>query len=76
MLPSKDILYSTWWNDECYTPKYWVEPIIKYLEDHYIMTNEENPILETDSNLLKSLKRLWWWSKKYRNPTIWCPFDK
>jgi len=31
MLPSNDILYSSWGNDECYTPKYWVEPIIKYI---------------------------------------------
>lgn len=30
-MQSKDILYSAWGNDECYTPAYWVVPIIKYL---------------------------------------------
>lgn len=30
-MESKDILYSAGWNDECYTPKYWVKPILKFL---------------------------------------------
>lgn len=30
-MDSWKILYSKWNNDECYTPKYWVEPIIKYI---------------------------------------------
>lgn len=30
-IDSKKILYSKWNNDECYTPWYWVEPIIKYI---------------------------------------------
>lgn len=31
MIKSWEILYSKWWNDECYTPEYWVLPIIKYI---------------------------------------------
>lgn len=31
MLNSKEILYSSGNNDECYTPDYWVKPILKYI---------------------------------------------
>lgn len=30
-MDSKNILYSEWSNDECYTPRYGVIPIVKYL---------------------------------------------
>lgn len=30
-MESWKVLYSKWNNNECYTPEYWVEPIIKYL---------------------------------------------
>lgn len=30
----KTLLYSKWKNDECYTPAYWVEPIIKYIKKY------------------------------------------
>ena len=32
-MESKDILYSAGSNDECYTPKYGVDPIIKYIKE-------------------------------------------
>lgn len=32
---SKDILYSSGKNDECYTPDYWVRPIIWYIREHF-----------------------------------------
>lgn len=31
---SQSILYSQWNNDECYTPWYWVKPIIKYIKKY------------------------------------------
>jgi len=31
MIDSKKVLYSKWKNDECYTPAYWVQPILKYI---------------------------------------------
>ena len=31
MINSWKVLYSAWWNDECYTPEYAVKPILKYL---------------------------------------------
>jgi len=31
MIDSKKVLYSKWKNDECYTPAYWVKPILKYI---------------------------------------------
>lgn len=30
-MKSNDILYSSGRNDECYTPRYAVEPLLKYL---------------------------------------------
>jgi len=33
-MESWKILYSKWWNDECYTPAYWVEPILKYIKKY------------------------------------------
>jgi len=32
-MKSKDILYSKWNNDECYTPEYAVKPILKYIPE-------------------------------------------
>lgn len=62
MLQSNEILYSKWNNDECYTPEYWVEPIIKYI-------NKETFISEKDGD--------WKLLYTQRRPTvIWCPFDK
>lgn len=31
-MDSKKILYSQWWNDECYTPAYWIEPILEFIK--------------------------------------------
>ena len=36
-MKSKEILYSLWKNYECYTPRYGVLPIIKYLHKYIIM---------------------------------------
>lgn len=35
-------MYSKWWNDECYTPKYWVIPLLKHLESYKIRNNKKN----------------------------------
>lgn len=32
MIDSSSVLYSGWNNDECYTPRYWVEPIVEYVK--------------------------------------------
>ena len=32
-MKSQDILYSKWNNDEMYTPRYAVEPILKYIQN-------------------------------------------
>ena len=36
-MKSNDVLYSKGKNDECYTPAYGVEPIIKYLDKDKII---------------------------------------
>lgn len=36
-MDSKNILYSKGKNDECFTPDYWVKPIIKYLPKNKII---------------------------------------
>jgi hypothetical protein len=40
-MTSKDIMYSKGKNDECYTPPYTVEPIIKYIEQ-YMLRNAKD----------------------------------
>ena len=62
-IDSKKILYSKWNNDECYTPAYWVEPIIKYID-----TFKAVRWLSINN---------WQVEKTYSyEPIIWCPFDK
>ena len=58
-MDSKEVLYSSWNNDECYTPRYGVLPLIKHLE-----TFTKNKLHKNELSLMdkKSIK-------------IWCPFD-
>lgn len=70
MLASKYILYSPWNNDECYTPKYWVEPIIKYIQDivDWMIVNWKIyrkptiwcPFDKEESNFVILLKEAWY----------------
>lgn len=53
MLKSKDILYSVGKNDECYTPKYAVIPIVKYLDRDKIIWC---PFDTEESEFVKVLK--------------------
>ena len=55
-MESKDILYSSWWNDECYTPKYGVKPIIKYIKSWSIIWC---PFDKEESNFVILLKEAW-----------------
>ena len=36
-MKSKDVLYSSGNNDECYTPAYGVEPILKYIPEDAVV---------------------------------------
>ena len=49
---SKEILYSQGNNDECYTPKYGVYPIIKYIPKDAIVWC---PFDDSDSNFVKMI---------------------
>lgn len=52
-MKSNDILYSSGMNDECYTPRYAVEPLLKYLpKDKTIWC----PFDKEDSEFVKLLK--------------------
>jgi len=51
---SKDILYSKWNNDECYTPEYWVRPILKYIPDWAIV---RYPFDTKESNFVKLISK-------------------
>ena len=53
-MKSNDILYSKGKNDECYTPAYGVEPIIKYLDKDKIIWC---PFDTDKSEFVKILKR-------------------
>lgn len=37
MINSKEVLYSKGSNDECLTPKYGVEPILKYIPKDWVI---------------------------------------
>lgn len=63
MLPSKDILYSKWANDEMYTPRYAVEPVLKYIR-------KVNWADVSKMTLTEACR-----STNFIKPTIWCPFD-
>ena len=52
-MESKDILYSAGRNDECYTPRYGVYPILKYLNKEQIIWC---PFDTKESNFVKILK--------------------
>jgi hypothetical protein len=59
---SKEILYSSGGNDECYTPDYGVYPILKFI------INYEYEIYQKDKKDIMNLEK--------RNMIVWCPFDK
>ena len=56
-MDSKDILYSAWNNDECYTPKYWVLPILKYIPKGSIVWC---PFDTEESNFVIEIKKAWY----------------
>lgn len=68
MLQSNEILYSKWNNDECYTPAYWVEPIIKYIDfviNNWLYLKEEKPVIwcpfdKEESNFVKLIREAWY----------------
>jgi len=72
MINSNKILYSSWKNDECFTPWYWVKPIIKYIEQFINIWRHENylwiendlitiwcPFDKEDSEFVKQFKVAW-----------------
>jgi len=76
MLQSNEILYSKWNNDECYTPEYWVEPIIKYI---WHIINIKNNYFISENQYIPVWKIIEWnlhENPNQRKPVIWCPFDK
>lgn len=52
---SKNILYSKGKNDECYTPSYGVEPILKYIPDNTVVWC---PFDTENSEFVKQIKKL------------------
>lgn len=60
-MDSKDILYSKWGNDECYTPEYAVIPIGKYISKLPFEERKELtiwcPFDKEESNFVKLLRR-------------------
>ena len=56
MLKSNEILYSSWNNDECYTPEYAVEPIIKYIPKWNVIWC---PFDTDESNFVKIIRSAW-----------------
>jgi len=52
-LSRREILYSTGKNDECYTPPYGVEPILKYIPDNKIVWC---PFDKEDSEFVKQIR--------------------
>lgn len=52
-MKSNDILYSSGRNDECYTPRYAVEPLLKYLPKYKTI---QCPFDKEDSEFVKLLK--------------------
>lgn len=61
MINSWKVLYSEWANDEMYTPRYAIEPVLKYIPKEILYINK--PKDDNDSVFC------------YRKPIIWCPFD-
>lgn len=55
-MKSNEILYSAWNNDECYTPCYWVEPILKYIPSWKIIWC---PFDTEESNFVKMIREAW-----------------
>lgn len=56
---SKTLLYSINRNDECYTPRYAVEPIIKYIDKTKIIWC---PFDTEKKRVCKGVKRKWIYS--------------
>ncbi len=56
-IDSQWVLYSQWNNDECYTPAYWVKPIIKYIPKGKII---RCPFDKEDSQFVIQLKEEWY----------------
>ena len=55
-MKSWKILYSKWNNDECYTPYYWVEPIIKYIPKEKTI---RCPFDKEGSEFVKQIQKIW-----------------
>lgn len=71
-MESKDILYSKWNNDECYTPWYWIEPIIKYIPPDKIIWC---PFDKEESNFVKLIRQAWY-NVEYSHIDNWQDFFK
>ena len=60
MPTSKDILYSAGKNDECYTPRYGVTPILKHIKNRFPIENNKVtiwcPFDKEDSEFVKVFK--------------------
>lgn len=54
MIKSKEVLYSKGKNDECYTPAYGVEPILKYIPKGAVVWC---PFDKHDSEFVKQIKK-------------------
>lgn len=65
-IDSQSILYPTWSNDECYTPAYWVKPIIKYINKY----KKQFFVLEDDDFEYSNYYEVW---KTYKVDRV---FDK
>lgn len=72
-MKSKDILYSKGSNDECYTPWYWVKPILEYIyycwENQSVKVNWKAktedyivwcPFDTENSEFVKQIRNRWW----------------
>ena len=55
-MESWKILYSLWNNDECYTPLYWVQPILRFIRPWSIVWC---PFDTKESNFVKVLEEKW-----------------
>lgn len=54
---SQSILYSSWGNDECYTPKYAVLPLLNYIPKKYVIWC---PFDTEESEFVKVFKEHWY----------------
>ncbi len=64
-MESKKVLYSKGGNDECYTPRYWVEPILKYIKEFSLYRLWRGAVVwcpfdKEDSEFVKQITEAWY----------------